>query len=128
MRARLTTEPPTSLRIPFVRRCDLRSDNGDGERVAMLLDLSLNGAYVATDDLPGVGESFLVTFRVPGNARRLRVLGMVAWVQAVQTHPVHGLPAGFGLRFTKLALEDVRLLARTIRHYCQSNPLYRQYL
>lgn len=126
MRGPLTTEPPTSLRIPFVRRCDLRSDKG--ERVAMLLDLSLNGAYVATEDLPVVGESFLVSFRVPGNARRLRVLGLVAWVQAVQTHPVHGLPCGFGLRFTKLAIEDVRLLARTIRRYCQSNPLYRQYL
>ena len=96
--------------------------------VAMLLDLSLRGVYVATDALPVVGEEVSVSFVVPGNARELALKGAVAWVQGEQTHPVHGLPPGFGLRFVKLDIEDVRLIARAIQAYCLSNPLYRQYL
>jgi Tfp pilus assembly protein PilZ len=94
----------------------------------MLLDLSLRGVYVATDELRTSGEEVLVRFQVPGNIRELSVPGLVAWVQKEKTHPVHGLPQGFGVRFTKLDKDDVRLIARTIQGYCQSNPIYRQYL
>lgn len=94
----------------------------------MLLDLSLRGVYVATDALPAVGDEVSVRFSVPGNTREIVLKGAVAWVQGEQTHPVHGLPRGFGLRFLKLSVEDVRLIARAIQAYCLSNPLYRQYL
>lgn len=94
----------------------------------MLLDLSLRGIYVATRELPAVGEELRVAFRVPGNERELRIRVVVAWIQTQQTHPVHGLPVGFGARFRKLDVEDVRVIARTIQAYCLSNPIYRQYL
>lgn len=94
----------------------------------MLLDLSLRGVYVATEELRSSGDEVLVRFQVPGNVRELAIRGLVAWVQKEKTHPVHGLPQGYGIRFTKLEVEDVRLIARAIQSYCQSNPIYRQYL
>jgi Tfp pilus assembly protein PilZ len=94
----------------------------------MLLDLSLRGVYVATHELRASGDEVRVRFHVPGNVRELSIPGLVAWVQKEKTHPVHGLPQGFGVRFTKLEVEDVRLIARAIQSYCQSNPIYRQYL
>ena len=94
----------------------------------MLLDLSLQGVYVATDDLPAVGEELDITFGVPGNTRELTIRSVVAWLQAEQTHPVHGLPVGFGARFQQADIEDIRIIARTIQQYCESNPIYRQYL
>jgi len=94
----------------------------------MLLDLSLHGVYVATEKLPIVGEEIALEFRAPGNVRDLAIPGVVAWLQTHQTHPVHGLPPGFGARFKKLAVEDVRVIARAIQDYCLSNPIYRQYL
>ncbi len=118
--------PPATLRIPFVRRCTVAGANG--ETLAMLLDLSLRGVYVATRELPTSGDEVRVRFQVPGNVRELSIPGLVAWVQKEKTHPVHGLPQGFGVRFTKLEVEDVRLIARAIQSYCQSNPIYRQYL
>lgn len=118
---------PATLRIPFVRKCSVKGlKAGDSE--AMLLDLSLRGVYIASDASPEVGEKLALSFQVPGNARVLELAGLVAWVQGTQTHPVHGLPKGFGVRFQKLEVEDVRLIARTIQAYCQSNPIYRQYL
>ena len=122
----MTSQPPATLRIPFVRRCTVVASGRESE--AMLLDLSLHGIYVATDKLPAVGDKLEVMFRVPGNDRKLKISSLVAWIQTRQTHPVHGLPVGFGARFKKLAVEDVRLIARTIQAYCMSNPIYRQYL
>ena len=94
----------------------------------MLLDLSLRGVYVATKELPGVGDELEIEFQVPGNDRQLAIKSVVAWVQVVQTHPVHGLPPGFGATFERLEIEDVQVIARTIQSYCVSNHLYRQYL
>ncbi|MGH9319925.1 MAG: PilZ domain-containing protein [Vicinamibacteria bacterium] len=118
--------PPPTLRIPFVRRCVVVGS--DGETTAMLLDLSLRGVYVATEELLPSGDEVRVRFAVPGNLRELEIPGLVAWVQKEKTHPVHGLPRGFGIRFSKLETEDVRLIARAIQSYCESNPIYRQYL
>ncbi len=95
---------------------------------AMLLDLSLKGVYIATKELPDVGDELEVAFRVPGNERELAIKSVVVWVQKVQTHPVHGLPPGFGATFQTLEIDDVRVIARAIQSYCLSNPLYRQYL
>ena len=94
----------------------------------MLLDLSLKGVYIAAKELPGVGDGLEIRFRVPGNDRELAIKSVVAWVQKVQTHPVHGLRPGFGATFERLELEDVRVMARAIQSYCLSSPLYRQYL
>jgi Tfp pilus assembly protein PilZ len=118
--------PPATLRIPFVRRCTFEMK--DGSHKAMLLDLSLRGVYVATEELPARGDEVLVRFQVPDNVRELAIAGLVAWIQTEKTHPVHGLPRGFGVRFNKLEIDDVRVIARTIQNYCQSNPIYRQYL
>jgi Tfp pilus assembly protein PilZ len=100
----------------------------DDETLAMLLDLSLRGVYVATPELRASGDEVVVRFHVPGNLRELSIAGFVAWVQKEKTHPIHGLPQGFGVRFLKLEADDVRLIARAIQSYCQSNPIYRQYL
>jgi uncharacterized protein (TIGR02266 family) len=118
--------PPATLRIPFVRRCTVSGPNGD--RLGLLLDLSLRGVYVATDELQTSGDEVRVKFQVPGNVSELSIPGLVAWVQKEKTHPVHGLPQGYGIRFTKLEPDEIRLIARAIQSYCQSNPIYRQYL
>ncbi len=122
----VTRQPPPTLRIPFVRRCTVKTSVGNVE--AMLLDLSLHGIYIATPRLPIVDDELEIVFRVPGNERELRIPTVVAWIQTHQTHPVHGLPVGFGARFKKLAIEDVRVIAHAIQAYCRSNPIYRQYL
>jgi len=124
--ARRQFHPPDALRIPFVRRCVLESS--EGTREAMTLDISLKGMFIATRELPAIGLDVAVQFRVPSNVKTLSLPSRVAWLQERQTHPIHGLPPGFGIFFRKLEVEQVRLIARTIQGYCLSNPLYRQYL
>lgn len=93
-----------------------------------MLDLSLSGAYVQADRGLRDRETLTLAFRVPGNARVIRLSGVVAWVNTVQKHPVHSLPPGCGLRFLEVPEPDRDLMAASIRDYCLRNPLYRQYL
>jgi hypothetical protein len=117
---------PRTLRIPFVRRCVLIGTASETE--GMVLDLSLNGAYVRSERSPRDGESLELCFRVPGNDRELRIRSLVAWINHQQSHPVHSLPPGFGLSFLDTSPTDARLIAVTIHAYCSANPVYRQYL
>jgi hypothetical protein len=98
------------------------------EQDGLILDLSLNGAYVTSDALPAEGESIKVSFRVPGNDRILSMSAVVAWLNPHQAHPVHSLPPGFGLCFLDPSREEAFLISKTIQDYCRSNPVYRQYL
>jgi Tfp pilus assembly protein PilZ len=93
-----------------------------------MIDLSVTGAYVQTETLPLEGEAVVLKFRVPGNDRLIEVPCVVAWVNPQQKHLVHSLPPGSGLHFRDVAQEDNILIVGTIRAYCQSNPIYRQYL
>ena len=117
---------PRSLRIPFVRRCTLSNDGN--EQSAFLIDLSVAGVYITADNLPTEGDEVVLRFRVPGNDRLLEVQAIVVYVNRNQKHPVHSLPPGAGLRFRNLSVPDSRLIVGTIRAYCMSNPVYRQYL
>ncbi len=125
----MTKTPPAAsrtLRIPFVRRCSLISDQN--EQPGMVLDLSLTGIYVQTEVLPKEGDVLTITFRVPGNDRLLNIKGIVVWINLNQAHPVHSLPPGFGFSFLAATPQDAALIAQTIVTYCRSNPLYQQYL
>lgn len=117
---------PRSLRIPFIRRCCIFRSRVEHD--GLMLDLSLKGAYVATELLPSKDESLRVSFHVPGNERLLSVGAVVAWVNPHQAHPVHSLPPGFGLYFLDLSPENTNIITRAIQDYCRSNPVYRQYL
>ena len=94
----------------------------------MVLDLSLNGAYIQSEVLPAEGDTLTITFRVPGNDRLLSIKGLVAWINLHQAHPVHSLPPGFGFSFLEASPQDAALIAQTIVTYCRSNPIYKQYL
>ena len=119
-------QAPRTIRIPFIRRCTVT--RASSEQPGSLIDLSVNGVYVSTAPLPEQAEQLSVSFRVPGNARLVRIAGLVVWTHPQQTHPVHGIPPGFGFRFLEVAPPDAALIERIIIAYCQSNPLYRRYL
>jgi hypothetical protein len=86
------------IRIPFVRRCFLRDADG-GEREAFMVNINVQGAYIADDALLEPGTRLVCRFRLPASELELELDASVAWVNSRQQHPVHSLPRGFGLRF-----------------------------
>jgi len=127
------------VRVPFVRRC--RLEFGDGRTgTAFLVNINVNGAYVARDDLrtgggparagaeapaadlPRLHETVRCVFQLPGRERDLIVGAVVSWVNQRQQHPVHGLPPGFGLSFQSLSKPDRDAIAWLVDDYLARHP------
>jgi hypothetical protein len=125
-------------RVPFVRRC--RLEFGDGRAgTAFLVNINVNGAYVARDDLrtgrpaqpgreappddlPRLHETVRCTFQLPGRDRDVVAEAVVTWVNPRQQHPVHGLPPGFGLSFRALGKSDRAAIAWLVDDYLERHP------
>ena len=87
--------------MPFVRRCQLDYAGGQSES-AFIVNINVLGAYVANDVMPPLGRQVVFRFHIPGSEREVVVDGLVAWTNPQQEHPVHSLPAGFGVAFRSL--------------------------
>jgi Tfp pilus assembly protein PilZ len=129
MRVALNEEPPPSppqakaalLRIPFVRRCTLAFDDGVSAS-AFLVNINLRGVYIASDDLPRLGQAVGLRFGLPDSDRELSLEGAVAWLNPRQQHPVHSLPPGFGVQFRNVSAEDTETLERVIMEHKERGP------
>jgi len=93
-----------AIRVPFVRRCQLDYAGGQSES-AFIVNINVLGAYVANEVMPPLGRAVVFRFHVPGSEREVVVDGLVAWTNPQQEHPVHSLPAGFGVAFRSLSTE-----------------------
>ena len=93
-----------SIRVPFVRRCEVEFADG-GAQSAFVVNINVLGAYVANDVMPPLGRPVVFRFHIPGSEREVVVDGLVAWTNPQQEHPVHSMPPGFGVAFRSLTEE-----------------------
>jgi hypothetical protein len=131
-------QPKTrEVRVPFVRRCRLEFEDGR-TGTAFLVNINVNGAYVARDDLrpapgaprneaaeadlPRLGQRLRCVFQLPGYDRDVTVGAAVSWVNPRQQHPVHGLPPGFGLSFHTLEPGDREAITSLVEDYLDRHP------
>jgi hypothetical protein len=112
------------LRVPFVRRCTLDLAAG-GAAQAFLVNINVLGAYVASDSPPSLGEGLTCRFVTPDNDLEVVAGGTVAWLNPQQSHPVHSLPPGFGLRFERLSLRDRARIEGVVQDYIQRHSYER---
>ncbi len=78
-------------------------------REAVVIDLSLNGAYLASKFLPPKGGCVTVTIRMPSSGNLLALEGAV--VRGNSTMSDHGSLGRFGIRFNCRSLELIKLIA-----------------
>jgi uncharacterized protein (TIGR02266 family) len=114
----LGATPPRSgnVRVPYAQRCRVRA--GDGERAAVLCNLSVVGAYVTLDPPLASRERVNLAFLLPGDAAPFRSDATVAWVNDDEPRRVDSLAPGCGLRFDALAAHERQRLERVVLDYC----------
>jgi uncharacterized protein (TIGR02266 family) len=89
---------------------------------AFTANLSVLGAYLASDATIHVNQTLRLRFTVPGNVIESEIVGVVAWVNPKQQHPVHSLPPGFGVRFLGLDQEARRRIEAVVTEYVARQP------
>lgn len=117
------TTPPVDrpIRVPFVRACSVIPGEGHPFR-AFTANLSVLGTYIASDEPLRVNQTVRLRFTVPGNVIESEIVGVVAWVNPKQQHPVHSLPPGFGARFLGLEEEARRRIEGVVSDYVARQP------
>lgn len=116
-------KPPVGrpMRVPFVRACQVQPGEGPSFR-AFTANISVLGAYLASDEAVRVDQTLRIRFTVPGNVIESEVVGVVAWANPKQQHPVHSLPPGFGMRFLGLDGDTRARIEAVVAEYLGRRP------
>ena len=111
------------LRVPFVQVCRLDLPGGRVLK-GFVVNINIQGAYVAAEqtEFPILGESLVCHFRTPDNDIEMAINGTIAWLNAHQTHPVHSLPPGFGVKFESPSPEHVERIRTIVDGYVKRHP------
>jgi len=74
------------------------------------VDLSTGGLFLTTDFPLDVGESLSLIFSLPDSDRAIRCKARVAWTNRRHEPRKPELPAGVGVQFIDMPLEDMKSL------------------
>lgn len=80
----------------------------EGIRTTKILNISLGGVFVATEESYPFGTELNLEFSLPGQPRVLKANGVVMWTS--HPDPKHADVAGIGVRLKGLSVDDIRLL------------------
>jgi type IV pilus assembly protein PilZ len=89
------------VRTPINKPCSIEQ-NGAPVLSAVLRDLSVGGAFVATASALVFGSEITLVFAVDGQAAPLRLPGVVRWAQ----------PDGFGMQFGLLGARETHTITQ----------------
>ncbi len=90
---------------------------GEGQEKAMSdysVNLSFGGIFIESENVLPADTTLFVEFKLPVNNRRIRCKSLVAWTNELENPKSPALPAGMGLQFTDLSLDDVHVIRKYI--------------
>ena len=92
-------------------------------RVVPVLNLSVGGFFVATDDLPIPGQVVDLELRLPKRSP-FGVLAKVTWINRPAPTDAKGraLPQGFGVKITQIAFPDKLAILDLLKRSSRSGP------
>ena len=83
------------------------------------VDLSTGGLYLQTDNPLDVNENLTLRFTLPDMHKMVTCKARVAWVNTKHNPRKPDFPAGMGIQFVDMSLEDVK----SIRRFLEYNEL-----
>ena len=78
--------------------------------IGVTRNISAGGVFIATADLPRVGDRVDLKFSLPGNSRQLAVQTEVRWIRGPTPVLNEDAPPGMGLLFVNPSAGDVAAL------------------
>ena len=90
---------------------------GEGQEKAMSdysVNLSFGGIFIESENVLPTDTTLFVEFKLPVNNRQIRCKSRVAWTNEPESRKSSVLPAGMGLQFSELSLDDVHVIRKYI--------------
>lgn len=80
------------------------------------VDLSTGGLFIQTDQPLPDDESLTLRFSLPGEQKTISCQARVAWINDPERPKKPSLPAGMGVQFIDLSLDDLKAIRRFLEH------------
>jgi hypothetical protein len=106
IKSRVAQDRRMLSRVPARLNCRFTYEGVSRE--AVIIDLSLNGAYLASKFLPPTDSCVIITLKTPPSKNALTLEGKV--IRGGSTISDHGSLSRFGIRFSHQSLELIGLL------------------
>ncbi|MEO8276621.1 MAG: PilZ domain-containing protein [Thermoanaerobaculia bacterium] len=102
-------------RVPFIQTCtiDLSGVLSSG----LICNLSILGVYLHLEVPLEVGREVNLIFRLPDDGAAIEAHARVCWSNDVPPTRANGLPLGCGLRFLRVAPDDLRRIALLVADF-----------
>ncbi|MEO7794281.1 MAG: PilZ domain-containing protein [Thermoanaerobaculia bacterium] len=102
-------------RVPFVQSCTVA---GDGlETNCLVCNISILGVFLHLEAPLERRREVTLRFRVADDGPEIEAAAIVTWVNETPPEGPSGLPRGCGLRFARMAPDDLRRIAALIAAY-----------
>ena len=80
------------------------------------VDMSTGGLYIQTEHPLPVGEELTLRFSLPNDQKTISCKAQVAWHNDPDKPKKPNMPAGMGVQFTDLSLDDLHSIRRFLEH------------
>ena len=102
-------------RVPFVQSCTLAWDGV--ESASLVCNLSILGVYIHLEAPLERDHEVTLRFRLPDDGPEIQAVAVVTWVNEIAPADAMGLPRGCGLRFLRVAPDDLRRVAALVASF-----------
>ncbi len=102
-------------RVPFVQSCAVTWDGL--ETTCLVCNISILGVYLHLEAPVERHREVTLRFRLADDGPEIEAAAVVTWVNEMPAESATGLPPGCGLRFLRVAPEDLRRIAALIAAY-----------
>lgn len=80
------------------------------------VNLSTGGMFIETNEFLPIDSSLNIEFILPEDGRIIKCSGRVSWLNHPESIKNHNLPAGMGLQFMDLSMDDMDSLRKFIKN------------
>ena len=94
-------------------------ENAETTLTGYCVDISSGGLFISTENPLGVGETLVIRFSLESPPREIVCTCRVAWVNAPTNLRKPSLPAGMGIQFVGLSLDELH----SIRNFIENKQL-----
>ncbi|MBN2429462.1 MAG: response regulator [Deltaproteobacteria bacterium] len=85
------------------------------------VNMSTGGVFLESEEVLPEDTPLLMEFILPGGKKKVRCNGKVAWRNMPGKKQVENLPAGMGIQFVDLKLEEMDAIRQYLQTICEKN-------